>query len=511
MTPEFIAEFMVSLANLNDTSEILEPSSGQGIFLDVLSKKGHKNITAYEVDPAITSGHSFVINESFVSIKSSQSFDLIIGNPPYIRWKNLEQELKDELSQDVLWNTYCNSLCDYSSIFIIKAIEMLKSGGQLIFITPEYWLNTTHSMRLRNYMLDHGFFEKIYHFNETPIFGKVTVSTVIFKYVKSSNDIKNKIKVAKYYQHKKLDSTILDNLKNLIKQESTEYLEIKHFEKNTNWVLAHNEMMAEIELFEEMCRKDVFSDLLLNEYHTIKDVCDIGNGMVSGLDKAFQVDRNSLTKSERKYLLKVIKAKDINPFSYNQITDYLMINEDISNEDDFKTKFPNFYNHLRAYKKGLNNRYQYKKKVKYWEWVFPRNFKLFSKNVSRIFVPGKERISNKDYFRFTIAGPGIFPTQDVTALFVKEGTKESIYYILALLNSRYVFDWLRLKGIIKGSIVEFSEKPIASIPFRKIDFGNSNEVAIHDKLSELTEGYIATMNPQFLLKINELINQLLSR
>jgi adenine-specific DNA-methyltransferase len=98
---------------------------------------------------------------------------------------------------------------------------------------------------------------------------------------------------------------------------------------------------------------------------------------------------------------------------------------------------------------------------------------LFKQEQDRIFVPCKERISHKDYFRFSYVSEGIFPTQDVTAIFLKSDTRESIYYILALLNSEYVFEWLKHKGVVKGNIVEFSEKPLASIPVKRIDWENN--------------------------------------
>ena len=142
-TPKIVAEFMVSLANLKPTSKILEPSSGEGVFLDVLLSKGYKNISAYEIDKELCTQFDFVNYESFVSANVEDGFDLIIGNPPYIRWKNLEPELKEELSVNTLWNKYFNSLCDYLYIFILKSIEILNDKGQLIFICPEYWMNTT--------------------------------------------------------------------------------------------------------------------------------------------------------------------------------------------------------------------------------------------------------------------------------------------------------------------------------------------------------------------------------
>ena len=97
---------MVSLAYITSDSKILEPSSGQGVFLDILYNKGYRNIIAYEIDRELSGDYNFVRYESFVSAKVSEKFDLIIGNPPYIRWKNLEPELKEELSDNTLWNKY---------------------------------------------------------------------------------------------------------------------------------------------------------------------------------------------------------------------------------------------------------------------------------------------------------------------------------------------------------------------------------------------------------------------
>ncbi|HVA98731.1 MAG TPA: N-6 DNA methylase, partial [Bacteroidia bacterium] len=201
-TPEIVADFMIELADIYSNSKILEPSCGEGIFLKLLQKKGFNNLTAFEIDEELAKEFKNVRYESFVSAKIDEKFDLIIGNPPYIRWKNLEADLKKELITNSIWNKYFNSLCDYLYIFIFKSIELLNDNGQLIFICPEYWMNTTHSISLRNYMVSNGFFEEIYHFNETPIFDKVTVSIVIFKFVKAKTN--KKIKVAKFYANQKL-------------------------------------------------------------------------------------------------------------------------------------------------------------------------------------------------------------------------------------------------------------------------------------------------------------------
>lgn len=514
-TPEIVADFMIDLADIDKSSNILEPSAGEGVFLKLLQDRGFENLKAYEVDDELGNQFDCITYESFVTATIKDKYDLIIGNPPYIRWKNLEHHLKEELSTSRLWNKYFNSLCDYLYIFILKSIEVLEKNGQLIFICPEYWMNTTHSISLRNYMVENGYFESIYHFNETPIFSNATVSVVIFKFIKSNEKAKP-INVVKYYKNKVLSSEILNALKDgEFKHNDIERFSVPQFSKNKRWLLTNEKEIEKIKKFEKSCstkivsHQDLFNQTTHKVYHTIGDVCDIGNGMVSGLDKAFQLNGQLLNKKETENTIKVLKAKDLTPFHYKNITKYIFAN-DVTDEIQFKTDYPAFYEKLVSQKDKLEKRYQYNRKIHFWQWVFLRNFNLFNKDCPRIFVPCKERISNKDYFRFSFVPSGIFPTQDVTAIFPKDDTKESIYYILTFLNNHRVFDWLKNKGIVKGNIVEFSEKPISSIPYRKIDWSNENEVKIHNRIVNLTQNYLETQGDLILDKMNDLLDKLLN-
>lgn len=513
-TPKVVANFMIEMADITKKSKILEPSCGEGVFLELLQQKGFNDLSAFEIDKELAQDFCYVKYESFVSAKIDEKFDLIIGNPPYIRWKNLEDELKQELSINPIWTKYFNSLCDYLYIFILKSIELLNENGQLIFICPEYWMNTTHSISLRNYMVQNGYFEEIYHFNETPIFEKVTVSIVIFKFVKSKVK-SDKIKVSKFYANQKLTNETLHNLKNQIPFKDAEFLSVSQFKINERWILQSDEVRDELQILETNClRKNQNTILNLfdenkQEFHTIGDFCDIGNGLVSGLDKVFQVNGHVLNENELSATLNVVKAKDLKPFVIDNITKYIYINEGLE-EEKFKELYPNFYTHFQKYKSDLDKRYQYNRKINYWEWVFLRNFNLFKKEEKRIFVPCKERISNKNYFRFALVDEGTFPTQDVTAIFKKSNTKESIEYILAYLNNPIVFDWLKCNGIVKGNIVEFSEKPISSIPFRVIDWTNKKEVELHNSISEQTKNYLQNQDKSFLDLINQSFNKLFS-
>ena len=506
-TPKLISEYMVKLSTTTKNGNILEPSCGEGVFLNSLIENGFKNIDAYEYDTTLNNKSSIPITyESFINQDIDKKYDLIIGNPPYIRWKNLKEELKEELNNNELWQSYFNSLCDYLYIFILKSIDILKDNGELIFITPEYWMHTTHSNTLRNYMIENGYFETIIHFSETPIFDGVNSSIIIFKFIKSKNKLKN-IKFVEYNSRKKIDASIVDKIYNNISFKDISYKEIPQFKKDAKWLLATQDIIDELKTYENNC---ISNDKLLNNtFYTIGDISNIGNGMVSGLDKAFQLNNENLnlTPLEEKSTIKVLKAKSLSSYIHSEYTKYIFITENIT-EQDFLTNYPNFYNHLLEYKEKLNKRYNYNRDIKYWEWVFLRNYNLFKLDTKKIFIPCKERISHKDYFRFSIVEPEYYPTQDVSAIYLKDDIKESIYYILALLNNFRVFHWLKYNGIIKGNIVEFSEKPISSIPIKLIDWNNENEVKLHNEITLNVKNYITTKNKDYLIKVNELLDKL---
>lgn len=495
-----IADFMVSLIKHPKNSKVLEPSCGRGVFIDSLIKHDFNNISAYEIDKSLGTKYNFVKFLSFLSVPTTKKYEVIIGNPPYIRWKNIEPELKKELENNLLWNKYFNSLCDYLFIFILKSIEHLENNGELIFICTEYWMNTTHSATLRNYMCSNGYFSEIYHFKETPLFEKVTASFVVFKFIKS----KQKKDTITLYQYNK--SKGLPTKEELDTRSCFNKISIPHFQENSRWILAPKEIQIKLARFEESCTKPTKSKLFEKELFRIGDFCDIGNGMVSGLDSAFQIKNvKSLNEDERNVLINVLKAKDLNAYINNGITKYIFIQEDISSSD-FSLKYPNFAAHFRPYKEKLANRYSYNRNIPYWEFVFPRNQKLFERDEARIFVPCKERISNKKYFRFCYAPSGYYPTQDVTAIFKNKECRESLEYILAYLNNERVFDWLSLNGIVKGAIVEFSEAPIASIPYRPINWDNKEEVSLHNKITEEVQKYIKDGSKEHIDIINIIFN-----
>jgi len=499
-TVDTIAQFMVSMIEHGKEAAVLEPSCGEGVFLKHLAQAGFDNVTAYEIDNTLNNPFPNVRYESFISSPMIK-FDVAIGNPPYIRWKNLEPELKEELSESPLWNKYFNSLCDYLFIFILKSIEQLNDGGELIFICTEYWMNTTHSASLRDYMSRHGWFSEIYHFKEAPLFEGVCASFIVFRYVKG----RHRRESIKLYRYNKVGAPSINELSS---RSCFDGYSIRQFEEGERWLLATDDQQELLSSFESHCRKESDNLFSSGELYRVGDFCDIGNGMVSGLDKAFNVTKiTDLNPIEEKATICVLKAKDLDYYRFTSKSKYFFIRDRIS-EKEFEDSMPNFFGHMSPYKEDLGKRYNYGKDTKYWEFIFPRNLALFERPEQRIFVPCKERISNKNHFRFVLAENGYYPLQDVTGILKKPNCRESIEYITAYLNNERVFEWLSFNGIVKGYIVEFSEAPIASIPYRPIDWNSPKEVELHDKITKAVREYIQENATDKLNAINNYFNTL---
>ncbi|MEK6881883.1 MAG: N-6 DNA methylase, partial [Nanoarchaeota archaeon] len=136
--------------------------------------------------------------EEFPEVLKQGGFDVVIGNPPYIQSRNLNDE-----ERHFYWDKYLTDTnhSDIYSFFVEKSISILKNQGVLSFITPNTWLQIPSFKSIRKKIFDESKILKILTFDiDAKIFGDAQVSNIVFviqKEISKSVSISNYIDIEK--------------------------------------------------------------------------------------------------------------------------------------------------------------------------------------------------------------------------------------------------------------------------------------------------------------------------
>ncbi|MEJ2251780.1 MAG: N-6 DNA methylase, partial [Candidatus Lokiarchaeota archaeon] len=184
-TPPFLVEEMVN-KGYSYGEKVLDPCCGTGNFIISIIKKILKspkknkihaidNVYGYDINPLsilITNVISFyllkdiykdykpkfVVRDSLFETNGFSDFDLVIGNPPWYTYRNIEdltrqgkiKQLADKLNIKPLPKNILN--IEIASLFFYQSKELyLKDNGKVFFVITKGVLNGSHASRFRNF------------------------------------------------------------------------------------------------------------------------------------------------------------------------------------------------------------------------------------------------------------------------------------------------------------------------------------------------------------------------
>lgn len=186
-TPDDIVEIMFNLSS--NSGDILEPSAGQGAFTDYVKSKSDRKITSIEIDPD-NKKDDFIIMD-FFDFDENIKFPTIIGNPPYVAFKNISSDTIQKIQNKTYLSSFDNRTNLYIH-FIRKCIEHLEKDGEMILITPREFIKATSSIKLNNFLYDNGTITDWYEYGDDIVFKGYSPTVVVWRFQKGCFSRKTK-------------------------------------------------------------------------------------------------------------------------------------------------------------------------------------------------------------------------------------------------------------------------------------------------------------------------------
>ena len=170
-TPEPIARFICDWAIDGNTKSVLEPSCGDGVFLKATVEKVMEihpdfsikdrivgvELVEREAKKASTYGTK-VISEDFFgfykeNIEGKQKFDVIIGNPPFIRYQNVDagsREIAFQLMRSA--GLHPNKLTNMWLPFLVLSSLALSESGKIGMVIPAELFQVSYAGETREFL-----------------------------------------------------------------------------------------------------------------------------------------------------------------------------------------------------------------------------------------------------------------------------------------------------------------------------------------------------------------------
>lgn len=446
-TPDELVDAVLEAIDYNPEADykksILDPACGDGQFLVKISEKicqlkekeniidGLYNLFGYDIDenavrktkerldnviskykPELSGFINWAVyKKDSLSITKHRSYDIIIGNPPFVRIQEMTEAQKAVVAQ--------YEFCSYGSYdlylaFVELGIKLLKENGVLAFILPNSFMYTSSAKIMREYIVKNNMIGKIINYGSLEKFKNVGTYISILVLRKHNN--------------------------------------------KTFWIYEDREMQKQLYIPSGYWLSDFVKHTGKNHV-LLSDIADIHVGITTLADKIFIVKKTEekdgnikikngcgiehwIESNILKLCIKASRFESDDDFLKDPeyiIFPYKMLNGKfhIIYEEEMKCEYPLAYAYFEAYKDRLLARDRGKGESKYPTWyALGRHQNLEEVWGPKIVVPP---IIKKPNFRISLLEDcGLY-----AGYFIKPKTKNiDMHHILSNLNSERMHDWL---------------------------------------------------------------------
>ncbi|MBW6482583.1 MAG: N-6 DNA methylase [Vicingaceae bacterium] len=431
-------------------------------------------------------------NIAFPDIMKNGGFDVVIGNPPYIK------EYTNKAAFDGLHQHPCyQGKMDLWYFFGALALDIIKKDYGLIgYIAPNNWITNDGASKFRNIVLNEGKITEFIDFGDFKVFDSAGIQTMIYIMQSSDNnknynfnfskvnDSKIKHEDAQLFLEKVADDKYEYFNSNINKEELINQpitfvngelnLIIEKIKNKENFNLESQEIASGIDLLQDFVNK---------KHKEVLENVEIGDGIFNLSQSEY--DNLNFSLNEKDLIKPFYTTSELQQYYGNPKNRLWIIYTDSSFKDEEKIlPFPNIKGHLDKFLDvftSVNKPYglHRSRDEKYF-----KGEKIFSLRKCSV----RPRFTYTDFDAYVNRTFMVIKTDRINQK-----------YLTGILNSNLIAFWLKYKGKMQGNNYQIDKTPLENLPLI-----NPNK-EIQEKVANLVSSIIS--NTQKSSDYQELLNK----
>ncbi len=409
-------------------------------------------------------------------------FDVVIGNPPYVKVQNLTHNQIDWFKKN---KQVAYKRIDISIMFFELAKNLLKKNGLLSFITSNQFLVTEYGRKARVFILNNFKINKILDFGDLPVFDDALTYVSIFTF---ENNLKGDFLYKKIIS---IDEAKQNNFSKFIS------IDVKKL-NDKNWILTDDKNISLLNKLERNPKLEAYAK---SSY-----------GIVSGNDGVFIITEQEVKDSfiERECLLPLIRSNncyryDFSDFNYYIIYPYYYQNGNtvLIPIDEVQNNYPNTYKYLLERKiileKRKDSRTTFENTPNWYSLTRFGQLENFKKE--KIVCPGEQ---NHTKFGLDINNAG-YSGARVFGITIEDSTI-SLKFLLTLLNSKLIEFYFHSTFPLKqGGYYSFSSTFLNKTPIKSLSISSQQPfiakadimLSKNKELNKISQEFIHLLEAKF--------------